>query len=237
MNIERRKLIEKALDDALGEHKKLRPAALQKRIAIEHQIGCFKYALNYPQEIISESFVTAAALVVDLLKHRSIEPSLALGAWGICGIAGRDDLLSLLAETDPERLGSQHGVPRYVKMLTSIFQANQAAWHGDKEKVLKEIQSYDYELTRRRTNRTFARWSQGLRNIHFTWAKNHEIEYVLDQRKLYLEKTYKDKNIDHEGLLDIHGLGILAATRLGGYDLQISGNPFPIFIRNGMTTS
>lgn len=228
MNPGRRLLLNQALEKALEDNAKLRSKALQSRIIINQRIACLKYTLGYEEKEILKYLHESSDYVPELVKHRSIEPSLALAVWGICGIIKRNDIIDTLSRTDPERLGSQHGPPRYTKMMASIFRANQAAWHNEKNIVQKEIEFYDRENTRKRTNRVFAKWITGLRNLHATWAKNESLKIPIDERQKYLLESYDQTETDHEGILDVHGIGIITSMHLSGYRTEEDRNPFPI---------
>jgi len=215
---------------AKEEYSMLRVGALQRRIALEHRMGCIKYALGYDQSEIIRSFERAADLIPGLLRHGSIEPSLALSAWGICFIAGRRDVLDILSMTESERLRTQHVQEKYIKMIANIFRANQKSWKSDVDGVVKEITEYDRLLARRRTNRMFERWAQGLRDMHMAHAQGSNIPDVIAARIAYLNNSYPEDQIDHESLLDVHGMGVFGASSLGGWRMNGDGSPFPVVL-------
>lgn len=228
MTDERKRRIQIELIKSKEEYVGLRSGSLQRRIALEHKIGCIEYALGFEESEIIGCFERAAALVPDLLKLGSIEPSLALSAWGICLIARRHDVLDLLSQADSERLGTQHVEKKYIRMIANIFRANQKSWKRDFDGVHDEIKEYDRLLTRRRTNRTFQKWADGLRDIHLAKATGRDVGEVVTTRRRYLEESYHEEEVDHEGLLDVHGMGVFGAGRLGGWRISSERNPFPV---------
>ena len=209
----------------------LNTGSIQPRIALGCRIGCLLYALDAPIDEIQSIFEETAQTIPTLLRHRSIEPSMAISCWGIATIAKRHDILKSLQVADPQRLGSQHGVPRYMRMLTSLFSAMQAISEKDINLTLRYIAEFDRDSQKSRTRRDFLSWSNGLKNILVAGTKKdtHEIDAAINARCTYLDTSYTSKTDleDHEALLDVHGIGVLSAIRLSGLEFYASGTTLP----------
>jgi len=229
------RLIQTRLNTITREYLALSRNALEKRIQLCHRIGCLRYALSRSDEEIMTAFQAACEQIPFLLAQetRPIDGSLALALWGIAAIASDLDVLRSLAIVDPNRIGSQHAVPRYTRMLAALFRALQRLASGD-PRYMSDIADYDRESTakKRIKSRTLAQafqWSRGLRDMIASAAADAQtVEVALAARVRYLDDSYgPDDLADHEGLLDVHGLGVIAVLRRRGFTAATSAGPLP----------
>jgi hypothetical protein len=189
--------------------------ATENRLQIVLRLACFAYALGATyDEIRAILRHETDAITLYLRGSRPVDGSLAIALWGIAGIIGQDDLLNSLATLDPNRLGSK--VPlRYTRMLRALFITMQNLWVGH-DRASETLMQYDRAGGRKRPSsgklEMAIAWSLGLRTLLGTIAEGEQpFATSITARVDYLETTYTNErdNLDHEGLLDVHGLGIL----------------------------